>query len=255
MIMRCFPKSTTTFQRIQANGVRRKSNLNPINQPIARRFDRSAETLLAPRPTTETECVSSQVQSLGGANFVRDGRNQPIDRHEGVRTAGVRATDSELNRARHGNPVPLTSTEGGRFPPSTYLPYLSLPVGIGLMTRWLPLLIFVAALLPLSGCGKKLTPVSGVVTLDGKPVADATVTFVSDDGKYTSTGATDESGNFALSSGAGPGAYEGNYKVTVAKYPKVEGSAPTGAPGADKDYMNQMKGMDVRGSGQAAAPK
>ena len=109
------------------------------------------------------------------------------------------------------------------------------------MTRRLPLLIFATALLSLCGCGEKFVPVTGSVTIDGKAVAGASVTFLSDDGKHTSGGTTDESGNFTLASGADPGVRPGNYKVTVTKYPKVEGSAPTGDPAADKNYINQMK--------------
>lgn len=107
--------------------------------------------------------------------------------------------------------------------------------------RSLALAALVAALVPLTGCGPKLQPVSGSVTLDGKTVAGATVTFTSDDGKYTASGITDDSGNFTIASPAGPGAYPAKYKVTVAKYPKVEGHVPGAEGKMDADYLKSMK--------------
>jgi hypothetical protein len=109
------------------------------------------------------------------------------------------------------------------------------------MTRRLTPLLFVAALLPLSGCGTRLVPVSGVATLDGKPLAEVSVTFISEDGKYTSSGMTDESGNFTLAHTNGPGAYPGTYKVTVTKYAKVAGYVPGADAGTNKEYEKHMK--------------
>jgi hypothetical protein len=109
------------------------------------------------------------------------------------------------------------------------------------MIRRLTPLLLVAALASLSGCGPRLSPVSGVVKLDGKPVSGATVTFVSDDGKHTATAETDESGNFTLTHTNGPGTFPGNYKVTVTKYPKVEGHVPGAEGTIDKDYEKAMK--------------
>ena len=108
-------------------------------------------------------------------------------------------------------------------------------------------LLFAAALVPLAGCGDKLHPVTGTVNLDGKPVASATVTFTSDDGKYVASGTTDESGHFSLAHVKGAGTYAGNYKVTVAKFPKVAGGLPPAMDGGkDKEYekamANEMKG-------------
>jgi len=61
-------------------------------------------------------------------------------------------------------------------------------------------------------------PASGVVTLDGVPVAQASVVFVADVGTYHATGVTDATGNFKLQ--AFPdreGALPGWYKVQVSK--------------------------------------
>ena len=118
------------------------------------------------------------------------------------------------------------------------------------MKRWLATLILISALLPLAGCGTKLATVTGVVNLDGKPVSDATVIFVSEDGKDMYTGTTNDGGNFTLAHGDIPGAKSGTYKVTVTKYPKVEGKSPTGES-IDKDYAQQMKGTNT---GKKAGP-
>jgi hypothetical protein len=62
------------------------------------------------------------------------------------------------------------------------------------------------------GCGRKLVPVEGVVTLDGQPVADAQVTFILDgeDGPARE-GKTDAAGAFAVE------AMPGQYKIVVFK--------------------------------------
>lgn len=98
----------------------------------------------------------------------------------------------------------------------------------------------------LSGCGERRVPVEGEVTLDGRPVARATVTFTSEDGSKVFSGMTDESGKFSLSSAAGPGATSGSYKVTVVKYATTV-VAPVGPTDESdpskmsKDYVSQMK--------------
>ena len=75
-----------------------------------------------------------------------------------------------------------------------------------------------------AGCGGKYTPVpvSGVVTLDGKPVEGATVYFyaVGDEKEgRPAHGTTDKNGEFRLSTlGHEDGALPRNYKVVVTKY-------------------------------------
>ena len=78
-------------------------------------------------------------------------------------------------------------------------------------------LLFAAA-----GCNSRRTPVpvSGTVTLDGKPVEGATVTFhlLGDDKEgRPATGQTDTTGTFHLKTGNDDGARPGEYKVVITK--------------------------------------
>ena len=120
------------------------------------------------------------------------------------------------------------------------------------MARRIALLVFLAAVGPLTGCGVTLLPVQGVVTLDGKPVEGATVVFTSSDGKSSASGMTDAAGGFALSSGDKPGAAAGTYKVTVTKYAVVVGAqspSQTEGGGMNKEYLNAMKKETPKAAG------
>jgi len=76
-----------------------------------------------------------------------------------------------------------------------------------------------------AGCGGSdfhIVPVSGAVTLDGKPVADILVTFQPKGGTAEgstpgpgSFGITDESGRFELDMAEGSGAVPGEHTVTL----------------------------------------
>jgi hypothetical protein len=73
-----------------------------------------------------------------------------------------------------------------------------------------------------AGCNGRHAPVpvSGIVTLNGKPLAGATVTFhlVGDDREgRLATGQTDKTGTFRLKTGSGDGARPGEYKVVIVK--------------------------------------
>jgi len=86
------------------------------------------------------------------------------------------------------------------------------------------MLIGVVAVVAL-GCGgsKKAVPVSGTVTLDGKPLANATVSFQPwapkgkmDAGGVGSTGKTNEKGEFTLTLvNGGTGAVTGKHRVVI----------------------------------------
>lgn len=77
-----------------------------------------------------------------------------------------------------------------------------------------------------SGCGgNKLTPVTGTVTLDGKPVAKATVNFSPEaGGEGGAIGETDETGKYTLRflKGGVSGAVPGKYIVTISKMETVD---------------------------------
>jgi hypothetical protein len=89
------------------------------------------------------------------------------------------------------------------------------------------------------GCGTResLVPVEGVVTLDGKPLSEATVVLnpmtATAPGPFSGT--TDAEGRFTLSptgspgtSGAVPGAYR--LYISTAKYAPVEGADDSAKP-------------------------
>ncbi len=72
-----------------------------------------------------------------------------------------------------------------------------------------------------------LTPVSGMITLDGKPLANTTISFVPTGGtRGTSAGgATTPDGKYTLSSiHNGKGAAEGDFKVIISKLKRKDGS-------------------------------
>jgi hypothetical protein len=92
----------------------------------------------------------------------------------------------------------------------------------GLFYRLVPSVGLSALLLAAVGCGSghSPVPVSGIVTLDGKPVDAATVTFhlLRDDKEgRPAMGQTDKTGTFHLKSGNEDGARPGEYKVVIIK--------------------------------------
>lgn len=86
-------------------------------------------------------------------------------------------------------------------------------------------------LIALVGCGgsdfPKTFKVTGTVTLGGKPVDGAMVTFVPSSGQKVAIGSTNADGQFKLSTfNPSDGAQPGEYKVTVTKF----SVPPTGSP-------------------------
>ncbi len=84
--------------------------------------------------------------------------------------------------------------------------------------RTFSLTALAVALIGLAGCGgSDLVPVSGVVMLDGTPLANANISFSPDDpGGLVATGQTDDSGRFRLkSNGTDDGVRPGKYRVLV----------------------------------------
>jgi hypothetical protein len=82
---------------------------------------------------------------------------------------------------------------------------------------WLACAVAVALAIPACGGDGKVR-VNGVLTLDGKPVEGAIVSFVpvAKDNGNIATATTDKDGNFSLSTTKpDDGAFPGEYKVTV----------------------------------------
>lgn len=70
----------------------------------------------------------------------------------------------------------------------------------------------------LVGCGGATSvPVSGQVTLDGKPVAECAVLFVSVAGGPVASGTTDAEGRFQLATTNRPSVAIGEYSVAITK--------------------------------------
>src|SRR5262245_2332062 len=79
-----------------------------------------------------------------------------------------------------------------------------------------------AVVITAAGCGggkSKTTPVKGTVTLDGKPVALASVVFIPrQEGRMVAQAVTNQDGNFELTTyHPNDGALAGEYLVTVTK--------------------------------------
>jgi hypothetical protein len=104
----------------------------------------------------------------------------------------------------------------------------------------------------LSGCGggakpeviPPLEPVSGTVTLDGKPTGGIAVTFMpTGSGKGNpSTATTDESGKYSLKHRSGKdGIPQGDYIVLFSKLAQPDGSPiPPGKTAADVGAVEQL---------------
>jgi len=99
-------------------------------------------------------------------------------------------------------------------------------------------LAVVLVLAGLVGCGSGFSKVEGSVTLDGKPVSEAVVTFVPDKGN-NSTGVTDASGKFSITTNGKPGAPAGDYKVIVTKS-KSEGTVGGDLKPGSPEYLKFM---------------
>ncbi len=67
------------------------------------------------------------------------------------------------------------------------------------------------------GCdnGPKLIEAGGIVTYNSKPVPDADVIFVPDEGGPPVIGRSDTEGKFVLTTDGKPGAFAGKYKIGV----------------------------------------
>lgn len=119
------------------------------------------------------------------------------------------------------------------------------------------------------GCGKtedpnrpKTFPVTGRVTMNGKPVEGANVTFHPASGSQTSIGVTDADGNYSLSTfSSNDGALPGQYKVSIAKYAASAQAKPTTGPrpgelaSGDLDMTRDLDEGGGGAVGEASGPK
>lgn len=104
--------------------------------------------------------------------------------------------------------------------------------------RWL----FVGLCVVLPGCsGGSTVPVEGIVTLDGKPLTDASVTLsqmrASDPGPFFGT--TDADGHFALGTGEDPGsgAAPGQYRLMITTVKQEGGGMEDSPPPTKKEVV------------------
>jgi len=102
-----------------------------------------------------------------------------------------------------------------------------------------------AMVLVVVGCGDgpALVPVAGVVTLDGKPLEGATLSFVPAAGNAISTAgsdATGPSGNFKMTFNGRAGLAPGKYSVLVSKAEEVSNSGKKIPPEFAKASLEKM---------------
>lgn len=107
---------------------------------------------------------------------------------------------------------------------------------IDMRTRYMGYLTLLVVGAALAGCGKYRTaPVAGVVTLDDKPLEDATVTFTpveAVEGEVImSTGRTDAEGRYSLEllTDQSEGAVVGHHTVRISKNIETESDIMTAA--------------------------
>jgi hypothetical protein len=94
-------------------------------------------------------------------------------------------------------------------------------------------LLLAGLILVASGCARR-ADVSGVVTLDGKPLSSGVVTFTPAAGGPTAYAAIGEDGTYRVQTGAAAGLPAGAYVVTVAaNTPPTSDSQPGPGPLAD----------------------
>jgi hypothetical protein len=108
------------------------------------------------------------------------------------------------------------------------------------------LMIAAATCLTLSGCTGSdrpaIAPVRGQVTLDGKPIAGATVVFLCQGAPRPAVGITDSSGNFQLTTfEQNDGAVVGTHVVAVKKSASLsEEAVPTNESDAELDSAKEI---------------
>jgi hypothetical protein len=106
--------------------------------------------------------------------------------------------------------------------------------------------LIAVASLSFAGCGERISQVSGVLTLDGQPVAakdgvTATILFQPTAGGAPAAGILDQSGRYHISTGARSGLKPGEYVATCAinrLIPSSNGGAASAKPLSDPKYAD-----------------
>jgi hypothetical protein len=113
------------------------------------------------------------------------------------------------------------------------------------MRLFLALVVF-ALVFPGCGVTSRTSPVSGVVTLDGKPLAGASIHFVPEGSGRDATGETDASGHFTMSTfKPRDGVVPATYKVVI--------SPPTGTADTTQ-YATPEEAMAAAAKAPAKKP-
>lgn len=97
-------------------------------------------------------------------------------------------------------------------------------------------------------------PASGTVTLNGSPLAGATVAFSPQSGQPTAIATTDDQGGFSLRTyDADDGAAEGAYKVVITKTEVAAGGGGAGESGDHEaaEEAGMTAGHEAGGGGEA----
>ncbi|MFM8570638.1 MAG: hypothetical protein ACKOAU_03475 [Pirellula sp.] len=120
-----------------------------------------------------------------------------------------------------------------------------------LLKAYLPAAVLCLVSLPLGCNGKKLPTIvkaEGVVTLDGTPVENATITFISEKTDYHAVGNTNAQGKFAMRVSRSEyngaiGACPGSYKVEILKSVISGGKGGEGGGEATVNLQNALPAM------------
>ncbi len=118
----------------------------------------------------------------------------------------------------------------------------------------------IAIAITMGGCGPstpKTYPVTGTVTLDGKALPGASVTFHSDAGNNkTAATNTDDQGKYTMSTfKQGDGAVPGSYKITISKYQRGAEESPYGDKPPEAVEQTPEAISEAYGKGYSGPPK
>lgn len=118
------------------------------------------------------------------------------------------------------------------------------------MVRWMIATLSAGLALTCGGCGSGMSPVTGVVTVDGKPLAKAMISLQPVGKGRPATGMTDDAGRFSLDTlTPGDGVSAGEYKVVI-----LVPQLPKSASSEDKPLPGALAGNDPAKNAAAFRP-